>query len=98
MILIIDNYDSFTYNLVHMIAAHTSRYSVVRNDAISLEEGEQMNPSHILISPGPGRREGAGMTEAGIGRGGETTPTLGVCLGHRAPGRVDDATLGTAPR
>ncbi len=98
MILIIDNYDSFTYNLVHIIAAHTSRYSVVRNDAISLEEAEQMDPSHILISPGPGRPEDAGITEAVIGRFGETTPILGVCLGHQAIGRVYGATIGYAPR
>src|SRR5690625_5457490 len=88
MILIIDNYDSFTYNLVHIIAAHTSRYSVVRNDAISLEEAEQMDPSHILISPGPGRPEDAGITEAEIGRFGDTTPTLGVRQGHQAIRRV----------
>ena len=98
MILIIDNYDSFTYNLVHIIAAHTCRYSVVRNDAISLEEAEQMDPSHILISPGPGRPEDAGITEAVIGRFGETTPILGVCLGHQAIGRVYGATIGYAPR
>src|SRR5690625_6979967 len=68
MILIIDNYDSFTYNLVHIIAAHTSRSSVVRNDAISLEEAEQMDPSHILFSPGPGRPADAGISEAVFGR------------------------------
>src|SRR5690625_5877432 len=57
-----------------------------------------MDPSHILISPGPGRPEDAGITEAVIGRFGETTPILGVCLGHQAIGRVYGATIGYAPR
>src|SRR5690625_7176716 len=57
-----------------------------------------MDPSHMLISPGPGRPEDAGITEAVIGRFGETTPILGVCLGHQAIGRVYGATIGYAPR
>src|SRR5690625_4660121 len=98
MILIIDNYDSFTYSLVHIIAAHTSPYRVVRNDALSLQEAEQMAPSQILISRGRGRPEDAGITEAVIRRFGETTPILGGCLGHQAIGRVYGATIGYAPR
>src|SRR5690625_1660441 len=98
MILIIDNYDSFTYNLVHIIATHTCRYSVVSNDARSFQESEQMAASHRLISPGPGRPEDAGITEAVLRRFGETTRILGVCMGHQAIGRVYGATIGYAHR
>ncbi|MGM0506653.1 MAG: glutamine amidotransferase-related protein, partial [Bacteroidota bacterium] len=62
MILIIDNYDSFTYNLVHIVASQTEDYRVVRNDHLSLEEIRQLQPDGILISPGPGRPEDAGVT------------------------------------
>lgn len=97
MILIIDNYDSFTYNLVHIIAAQTSDYSVVRNDAITVDEAAQLNPSHILISPGPGRPEDAGITEEVIRKFGSEIPVLGVCLGHQAIGSVFGASIGYAP-
>ena len=63
MILIIDNYDSFTYNLVHIVAEVTDDYKVIRNDEFSVEEIRVLNPEKILISPGPGRPEDAGITE-----------------------------------
>jgi len=88
MILVIDNYDSFTYNLVDIIARHTDNYQVIRNDDLSLEEIRQLNADQILISPGPGRPEDAGITEAVIRELGPNTPILGVCLGHQAIGHV----------
>lgn len=97
MILILDNYDSFTYNLVHIIAGETSKYKVLRNDAITVEEAANLNPSHILISPGPGRPEDAGITEEVIRKLGSKIPILGVCLGHQAIGSVFGAAIGYAP-
>jgi anthranilate synthase component 2 len=97
MILIIDNYDSFTYNLVHLVAQHTDEYKVVRNDAISVDDVRQMYPEMILISPGPGRPEDAGISEQLIKELGPETPILGVCLGHQAIGRVFGANVTYAP-
>lgn len=97
MILIIDNYDSFTYNLVHLVAAHTSDYIVVRNDAITIEQIKELAPDKILISPGPGRPENAGITESLIREMGKTTPVLGVCLGYQAIGNVFGAKVTHAP-
>jgi anthranilate synthase component 2 len=97
MILIIDNYDSFTYNLVHLVAQHSLDYTVVRNDEINLDQVRDMNPSHILISPGPGRPEDAGISEVLIREMGKQTPILGVCLGHQAIGHVFGGTVGYAP-
>jgi anthranilate synthase/aminodeoxychorismate synthase-like glutamine amidotransferase len=97
MILIIDNYDSFTYNLVHLVAQHADEYKVVRNDAISVDEVRQMNPDMILISPGPGRPEDAGISEQLIKELGPEIPILGVCLGHQAIGRVFGANVTYAP-
>jgi len=97
MILIIDNYDSFTYNLVHIVAGVTDNYKVIRNDELSVEEIKSMNPSKILISPGPGRPEDAGITEQIIRELGSETPVLGVCLGHQAIGHVYGAEVIHAP-
>lgn len=97
MILIIDNYDSFTYNLVHLVAAHTDHYRVVRNDAMTLDEIRELNPSKILISPGPGRPKEAGVSEAVIREFGSHTPILGVCLGHQAIGEVYGGEVIHAP-
>ena len=97
MILVIDNYDSFTYNLVHLVAAETDAYRVVRNDEIDLEGVAALAPAGILISPGPGRPDEAGISEAVIERFGETTPVLGVCLGHQAIGEVFGGRVVHAP-
>ncbi|SRR6056297_75157 len=97
MILIIDNYDSFTYNLVHIVAGETNDYRVIRNDEYSVDEISDMNPSRILISPGPGRPEDAGITEAVIRELGPDIPLLGVCLGHQAIGHVYGAEVVHAP-
>lgn len=97
MILIIDNYDSFTYNLVHLVAEYTDDYKVIRNDALTLEEVVALKPDKILISPGPGRPEDAGLTEAIIREMGKETPILGVCLGYQAIGQVYGAEVTYAP-
>ena len=97
MILIIDNYDSFTYNLVHIVAAETDDYKVIRNDAMTVDEVRGLNPDKVLISPGPGRPEDAGITEELIGELGAEIPILGVCLGHQAIGDVFGAKVVHAP-
>ena len=97
MILIIDNYDSFTYNLVHIVAGVTDDYKVIRNDTMTLEEVRTLNPEKILISPGPGRPENAGITEEVIRELGPDIPILGVCLGHQAIGQVYGARVVHAP-
>ncbi len=84
MILVIDNYDSFTYNLVQYIGAINPDVRVVRNDQFKLDDIEKWNPSHIVVSPGPGRPEDAGHSIDVIKRYGSTIPILGVCLGHQA--------------
>lgn len=98
MILIIDNYDSFTYNLVHLIAAETDNYKVIRNDTMTLDEIRDLNPTKILISPGPGRPNEAGITEEIIRELGKDIPVLGVCLGHQAIGEVFGAKVIHAPK
>ena len=98
MILIIDNYDSFTYNLVQLVGKRTKEFSVVRNDKISLEEVARMKPDGILISPGPGRPENAGICVELIRSFGPTVPTLGVCLGHQAIGYAFGGTISHAPK
>ncbi len=97
MILIIDNYDSFTYNLVHLVGSHGCDLEVVRNDALTVEEARAMAPAGILISPGPGRPADAGITEKLIERLGLEIPVLGVCLGHQAIGEVYGGTITYAP-
>ena len=86
MILVIDNYDSFTYNLVQYLGELGEDLAVYRNDALSLDEIVAMQPARILISPGPGRPEDAGVSLGVITALGATTPILGVCLGHQAIG------------
>ncbi len=84
MILVIDNYDSFTYNLVQYIGPINSNIKVVRNDQFKLDDIKQWDPSHIVISPGPGRPEDAGNSVEVIQKYGENIPIFGVCLGHQA--------------
>ena len=88
MIVVIDNYDSFTYNLVQYLGELGAEVTVVRNDAVKLDDIAKSGPSQIVISPGPGRPEDAGVTMAVIKALGRTTPILGVCLGHQAIGAV----------
>ena len=84
MLLMIDNYDSFTYNLVHLFQELGAEVRVFRNDAITPDEAGQLAPSHVVISPGPGRPADAGVSVEVIRRLGPHVPTLGVCLGHQA--------------
>lgn len=88
MILIIDNYDSFTYNLYQMIGAINPDIKVIRNDELSVSEIEKLNPKRIIISPGPGRPEAAGVSIDVIKNLAPKIPILGVCLGHQAIGEA----------
>jgi len=88
MILLIDNYDSFTYNLVQYLGELGARLRVFRNDKIELEKIKAMRPSHIVISPGPGRPRDAGISNAVIDTFAPKTPILGVCLGHQCIAKV----------
>ena len=88
MVLVIDNYDSFTYNLVQYLGELGAELRVLRNDAVSIDAIAAAAPERIVISPGPGRPEGAGVTMSVIRRFGQTTPILGVCLGHQVIGAV----------
>ena len=84
MILLIDNYDSFAYNLYQLIGGINPDIKVVRNDEITITDIEKLNPDYIIISPGPGRPSDAGIIEAVIKHFYQTKPILGVCLGHQA--------------
>src|SRR3954453_14917314 len=88
MVLVIDNYDSFTYNLVQYLGELGAEGQVVRNDAVSVSDVLNAKADRIVISPGPGRPEHAGVTMDVIRALGERTPILGVCLGHQAIGAV----------
>src|SRR4051794_8192760 len=88
MVLVLDNYDSFTYNLVQYLGDLGASVEVVRNDAASVDRVSDMRAEQIVISPGPGRPEDAGITMDVIRRLGPKTPILGVCLGHQALGAV----------
>src|SRR5678815_2784499 len=93
MILVIDNYDSFTYNLVQYLGELGAELRVRRNDQITIGEIEAMAPEQLLISPGPGRPEDAGISVEVIRRFGPSMPILGVCLGHQAIGAVYGGTV-----
>ena len=96
MILVIDNYDSFTYNLVHLFGELGAEVVVRRNDAIDADGAERLAPSHVVVSPGPGRPDGSGATLDIVRRLAPTTPTLGVCLGHQALVEVFGGEVGQA--
>ncbi len=88
MLLMIDNYDSFTYNLVQYLGELGEDVHVVRNDALTVEEIRKLNPARIVISPGPGTPDDAGVTLDLIAKLGTQIPILGVCLGHQSIGQV----------
>jgi anthranilate synthase/aminodeoxychorismate synthase-like glutamine amidotransferase len=88
MILVIDNYDSFTYNVVQYLGELGAEASVFRNDEIGLDDIEAMRPSHIVLSPGPRTPREAGITLTAIGRFAGRVPILGICLGHQAIGEA----------
>ncbi len=95
-VLMVDNYDSFTYNLVHLFGELGAEVVVRRNDAISPDEAEELAPSHLVVSPGPGRPEEAGASLAVLDRLSGRVPTLGVCLGHQALVQLYGGTVGQA--
>jgi anthranilate synthase/aminodeoxychorismate synthase-like glutamine amidotransferase len=96
MILLVDNYDSFTYNLAHLFGEQGAEVDVRRNDAIDADEAERLEPSHLVISPGPGRPSDAGATLEIVRRLAPRVPTLGVCLGHQAIVEVFGGEVGPA--
>lgn len=98
MILVIDNYDSFTYNLVQQFGELGAEIEVVRNDQLTLEDIRRLNPSHIVISPGPGTPDDGGVSLDVIREFGPTTPVLGVCLGHQCIGQAFGGVVDRAPK
>jgi anthranilate synthase/aminodeoxychorismate synthase-like glutamine amidotransferase len=96
-ILVIDNYDSFTFNLVQLLGKFGQELVVKRNDKVTEEEIEAVSPDKILLSPGPGRPEDSNMTLTSIKRFGKKIPVLGVCLGHQAVGYCFGASVIKAP-
>lgn len=88
MILVVDNYDSFTYNLVHYLAELGAQTHVVRNDDLTVEEAWALNPEAVLLSPGPCAPDQAGICLSLIETAAETMPILGVCLGHQSIGQA----------
>ena len=98
MILILDNYDSFTYNLVQYLGELGATMEVARNDALTVEDVERLGPEGIVISPGPGNPDGAGISLELIRRFHTRIPILGVCLGHQAIGQAFGGTVVRAGR
>lgn len=98
MVILIDNYDSFSYNLYQLIGAYETDIKVFRNDKITPEEIQAMNPTHIFLSPGPGKPSEAGICEDVIRKLGATIPIMGVCLGHQAICEVFGATVTYAAK
>ena len=98
MILLVDNYDSFTYNLAHLFGELGCEVRVVRNDALDADEAERLAPSHLVVSPGPGAPAAAGAAVEVVRRLAPSVPTLGVCLGHQAIVEAFGGEVGPARR
>lgn len=98
MILLIDNYDSFSYNLFQLVGGINPDIRVIRNDEMTLKEIEEIQPSHIIVSPGPGRPADAGICEQVIDYFKGKIPILGVCLGHQAICETFGGVIGYAKR
>ena len=88
MILLIDNYDSFSYNLYQLVGSIRTDIRVIRNDEMTVEKIRQLAPDHIILSPGPGKPSDAGICESVVRELGAEIPILGVCLGHQAISEV----------
>ena len=97
MVIVIDNYDSFTYNLVQYLGELGAELRVFRNDAVTVSEIAHLKPEGFVISPGPGRPEQAGISVELIRAQSQQTPILGVCLGHQAIGQAYGAHIVSAP-
>ena len=98
MVLVIDNYDSFTYNLVQYLGELGAEPAVYRNDQLTLDEIAALRPERIVISPGPGTPDEGGISNEVIAAFGPTIPLLGVCLGHQCIGQVYGGLVTRAPR
>ena len=98
MLAVIDNYDSFTYNLVHCLGELGAECRVFRNDAIAVEEVMGLQPDGIVLSPGPGHPDGAGICLDLVKKAAGVIPLLGVCLGHQAIGQASGARIVRAPK
>jgi len=98
MLLVIDNYDSFTYNLVQYLGELGQRVEVCRNDEVTVDEVSELKPDRIVISPGPGTPDDAGISMEVIKRFGSTTPILGVWLGHQSIGQAFGGRVVRAPK
>jgi anthranilate synthase component 2 len=98
VILLVDNYDSFTYNLAHLFQELGAEVVVLRNDRIDAESAERLAPSHLVISPGPGRPDQSGASVEIVKRLGPRVRTLGVCLGHQAIVEAFGGEVGSAKR
>ena len=96
-VLVVDNYDSFVYNLVQYLGELGAEPLVYRNDALSVDDAEALEPDAVLVSPGPGRPEDAGISSGLIGRLAGRAPVLGVCLGHQCIGEVFGGRVVRAP-
>jgi anthranilate synthase/aminodeoxychorismate synthase-like glutamine amidotransferase len=96
VILLVDNYDSFTYNLAHLFGELGAEVLVQRNDTLDADEAERLAPTHLVVSPGPGRPEDSGATLDILRRLAPRVPTLGVCLGHQALAQVFGGEIGPA--
>jgi anthranilate synthase/aminodeoxychorismate synthase-like glutamine amidotransferase len=97
-ILLVDNYDSFTYNLAHLFEELGAEVTVLRNDAVDADGAEALAPTHLVVSPGPGRPEQAGTTIEIVRRLAPSAPVLGVCLGHQAIVQAFGGDVGQAKR
>ena len=97
MLLLLDNYDSFTYNLAQYLGELGADVVVRRNDQLTIEDIERMKPTHLVVSPGPGRPEQAGISVEAIRAFGSKMPVLGVCLGHQAIGHAFGGLVIRAP-
>lgn len=98
MMLVIDNYDSFTYNLVQLLGELGAEMTVVRNDRMGVEEASSLAPEGVILSPGPGGPDAAGISLELVRRLGSSTPILGVCLGHQVIGAAYGARVVRGPR
>ncbi|MGD8586152.1 MAG: aminodeoxychorismate/anthranilate synthase component II [Chloroflexota bacterium] len=98
MLVMIDNYDSFTYNLVQYLGELGAEINVFRNDQVTVEQVAALAPDQIVVSPGPGDPDDGGVSNEIIRRLGQTTPILGVCLGHQCIGHVYGGKVSRAPR
>ncbi len=98
MILVIDNYDSFTYNLVQFLGEMGADLRVIRNDQTTLTDIQAMQPTHVVVSPGPGTPDDGGVSLEVIKQMGATTPVLGVCLGHQCIGQAYGGVVLRAPK